>query len=56
MLFGCCIEAISFSISEQTDEIIERILLSLINLLQTDLAKSQITMNISIELINILHR
>jgi hypothetical protein len=51
MLLGCCVNALSVSISEQTDEII---LLSLRNLLQADLAMSQITM--SIELINVLHR
>jgi len=56
MLLGCCIEALSVSISEQTDETIEIILSSLINLLQSDIAMSQMTMNIFIELINVLHR
>jgi hypothetical protein len=56
MLLGCCIEALSISISEQTDETIEIILLSLINLFQSDIAITQITMDISIELIHVLHR
>jgi hypothetical protein len=56
MLLGCCVEALSISISEQIDETIEIILSSLINLLQSDIAMSQMTINIFIELINVLHR
>jgi hypothetical protein len=56
MLLACCVDALSISISEQTDEIIERILISLINLLRSDVAKCQITMEICMELINVLHR
>ncbi len=52
MLLACCVDALSISISEQTDETIERILVSLINLLRSDIAVSQIT----IELITVLHR
>jgi hypothetical protein len=56
ILLACCVDALSISISEQTDETIERILISLINLLRSDVAKCQITMEICIELINVLHR
>jgi hypothetical protein len=52
MLLACCVDALSISISEQTDETIERIFVSLINLLRSDIAVSQIT----IELITVLHR
>ncbi|CAF4649793.1 unnamed protein product, partial [Rotaria sp. Silwood2] len=50
MLLGCCIEALSISISEQTEENIESILSSLINLLQSDIAANQITMIVCIEI------
>ncbi|CAF4581628.1 unnamed protein product, partial [Rotaria sp. Silwood2] len=50
MLLGCCIEALSISISEQTEENIESILSSLINLLQSDIATNQITMIVCIEI------
>jgi hypothetical protein len=56
MLLGCCIEALSVSISEQTDETIETILSSLTYLVQSDIAMSQMTMDICIELIHVLHR
>ena len=56
MLLGCCIEALSISISEQTEETIDDTLSSLINLLQTEIATSQITMVVYIEILNVLHR
>ncbi|CAF4841473.1 unnamed protein product, partial [Rotaria sp. Silwood1] len=56
MLLGCCIEALSISISEQTEENIESILSSLINLLQSDIAINQITMIVCIEILNVLQR
>jgi hypothetical protein len=56
MLLGCCIEALSISVSEQTEETIETILSSLINLLQSEIATSQLTMVVCIEILNVLHR
>jgi len=56
MLLGCCIEALSISISEQTEETTGDILSSLINLVQTEIATSQITMVVCIEILNVLHR
>ncbi|CAF1153890.1 unnamed protein product [Adineta ricciae] len=56
MLLGCCIEALSISVSEQTDETIEDILSSLINLLQAEIATNQLTMPVCIEILNVLHR
>ena len=56
MLLGCCVEALSISISEQTDETIDANLSALINLLQAEIATSQITMAVYIELLNVLHR
>ncbi|CAF4043204.1 unnamed protein product [Rotaria sp. Silwood2] len=56
MLLGCCVEALSISISKQADETIEAILSSLINLLQSEIAASQITMVAFIEILNVLQR
>ncbi|CAF2782997.1 unnamed protein product [Rotaria sp. Silwood2] len=56
MLLGCCIEALSISISEQTELNIESILSSLMNLLQSDIATNQITMLVCIEILNVLQR
>ncbi|CAF0968829.1 unnamed protein product [Rotaria sordida] len=56
MLLGCCIEALSISISEQTEDNIESILSSLINLLQSDIAINQMTISICIEILNVLQR
>ncbi len=56
ILLGCCIEALSISVSEQTEETIEIILSSLMNLLQSEIATSQITMIVCIEILNVLHR
>jgi hypothetical protein len=56
MLLGCCMEALSISVSEQTEETIEIILSSLVNLLQSEIATSQITMVVCIEILNVLHR
>lgn len=56
MLLGCCIEALSISITEQTDDTIDDILSSLVNLLQTELATNQMAMPVCIELLNVLHR
>ncbi|CAF3113535.1 unnamed protein product [Rotaria sp. Silwood2] len=56
MLLGCCVEALSISISKQTYETIEAILSSLINLLQSEIAASQITTVAFIEILNVLQR
>lgn len=56
MLLGCCIEALSISVSEQTEETIDTILSSLINLLQSDIAIKELTMPVCIEILNVLHR
>ena len=56
ILFGCCVDALSTSVSEQTEETFERILVSSVNLLRSDLAKRQITVPICMELITVLHR
>jgi len=56
MLLGCCIEALSISVSEQTEETIETILSSVMNLLQAEITTSQLTMIICIEILNVLHR
>ncbi|CAF4354238.1 unnamed protein product, partial [Adineta steineri] len=56
VLLGCCIEALSISISEQTEETIEDLLSSLINLLQAEIATKHITMIVFIEILNVLHR
>ncbi|CAF1326367.1 unnamed protein product, partial [Adineta steineri] len=44
------------SISEQTEETIEDLLSSLINLLQAEIATKHITMIVFIEILNVLHR
>ncbi|CAF1137705.1 unnamed protein product [Rotaria sp. Silwood1] len=55
MLLGCCIQALSIFISKQIEETIEAILLSLINLLQLEIATTQIiTMVVFIEILNVL--
>jgi hypothetical protein len=54
LLLGCCVEALSVSILEQTDETVETI--SLFNLLQSDIARSQVTMIICNELVSVLQR
>lgn len=56
VLLGCCIEALSISVSEQTEENIEAILSSLMNLLQSDIAINQMTMVVCIEILNVLQR
>ncbi|UJR09975.1 hypothetical protein I4U23_014199 [Adineta vaga] len=56
MLLGCCIEALSISVSEQTDETVEDILSSLVNLLQAEITLNQLTMPVCIEILNVLHR
>ena len=56
MMLGCCVDALSISISEQTDQTVERILVSFIHLLQSDITVSRITMEICTELVHVLHR
>lgn len=56
MLLGCCVEALSISISDQNEENIESILSALMNLLQSDIATNQIIMAVFIEILNVLQR
>ncbi|CAF2246902.1 unnamed protein product [Rotaria magnacalcarata] len=56
MLLGCCVEALSISVSDQTEENIEAMLSSLTNLIQSDIATLQITMVVCIEILNVLQR
>ena len=56
VLLTCCTHALSLSISDHTDETIERMLVSLMDLLQSEIAVSQINIKISIDLIDVLHR
>ena len=56
LLLGCCVQALSTTITEQTDETMEAILSALSNLIQTNLAIDQITINISIEIMHVLQR
>ncbi|CAF1187973.1 unnamed protein product, partial [Didymodactylos carnosus] len=56
MLLGCCIEALSISLTDQTMETTDSIMNSVINLLNSKIACEQINKAILIELINVLHR